>query len=181
MVLARRLHRRLVEGSRDSEALLAAFDQLVLGVVFLDERMRVSYANQSAAELLGVKAGFAPPEGLTSAAQDERTRALERLLRSERGEFRARVYPHPEDGRPLQVLVTPFPWPRPDGIEQSRFARALFIGDPRQHTGDPIGVLHALFGLSRGETRLALLLLSGCSVEEAARLLRISVGTARGP
>jgi DNA-binding CsgD family transcriptional regulator len=180
MVLALRLHRRLAEGSRDSEALLAAFDQLVLGVVFLDGRMRVSYANQSAAELLGVAAGFAPSESLASAAQDERTRALERLLRSERGEFRARVYPHPEDGRPLQVLVTPFRWPRPDGIEQSRFARALFIGDPRQHTGDPIGVLHALFGLSRGETRLALLLLSGCSVEEAARLLRISVGTARG-
>jgi len=180
MVLARRLHRRLAEHRRDSEALLAAFDQLVLGVVFLDGRMRVSYANQSAAELLGVRAGFAPSESLTGVAQDERTRALERLLRSERGELRARVYTHPEDGRPLQVLVTPFRWPRSDGMEQERFARALFIGDPKQQTGDPIGVLRARYGLTRGETRLALLLLAGCSVEEAARLLRISVGTARG-
>ena len=180
MVLARRLHRRLAERSRDSEALLAAFDQLVLGVVFLDARMRVSYANQSAAELLGVAAGFAPSASLASAAQDERTRALERLLRSEQGHLRARVYTHPEDGRPLQVLVTPFRWPRSDGIEQDRFARALFIGDPKQQTGDPIGVLHARYGLTRGETRLALLLLAGCSVEEAAQLLRISVGTARG-
>jgi DNA-binding CsgD family transcriptional regulator len=181
MVLARRLHRRLAERSRDSEAVLAAFDQLVLCVVFLDDRMRVSYANQSAAELLGVKAGFAPSASLASAAQDERTRALERLLRTERGELRARVYSHPEDGRPLQVLVTPFAWPRSaGGVEQTRFARALFIGDPKQHTGDPIGVLHARYGLTRGETRLALLLLAGCSVEEAAQLLRISVGTARG-
>jgi len=142
--------------------------------------MRVSYANQSAAELLGVKAGFTPPESLTNAAQDERSRALERLLRSERGDLRARVHTHPEDGRPLQVLVTPFRWPVSDGNEQPRFARALFIGDPKQQTGDPIGVLHARYGLTRGETRLALLLLAGCSVEEAAQLLRITVGTARG-
>jgi PAS domain-containing protein len=180
LVLARRLHRQLAERSRDSEALLAAFDQLVLSVVFLDGRTRVSYANQSAAELLGVRAGFAPPESLTSTAQDERTRALERLLRSEQGGLRNRVYAHPEDGRPLQVLVTPFRWPLSDGIEQARFARALFIGDPKQQTGDPIGVLHARYGLTRGETRLSLLLLSGCSVEEAAQLLRISVGTGRG-
>ena len=180
MVLARRLHRRLVEHTRESEALLAAFDQLVLGVVFLDERMRVSFANQSAAELLGVKAGFSPSESATSAPQDERTRALERLLRTERGDLRARVYMHPEDGRPLQVLVTPFRWPGADRVEQTRFARALFIGDPKQHTGDPIGVLHARYGLTRGETRLALLLLAGCSVEEAASRLGISVGTARG-
>jgi DNA-binding CsgD family transcriptional regulator len=41
-------------------------------------------------------------------------------------------------------------------------------------------VLRALYGLTLGETRLTLLLLGGCSVEQAARLLRISVGTARG-
>ena len=180
MVIARRLQRRLGQRKRDNDALLAAFDQLMLGVVFLDERMRVSYANRSAAELLGVSAGFAEPEGLASGAEDERSQALERLLRSERGELRARVYAAPDDGRPLQVLVTPFRWPRSDGIEQKRFAKALFIGDPKRLSGDPVGVLQTRYGLTRSETRLTLLLVSGCSVEEAARLLRISAGTARG-
>ena len=77
MVITRRLYRRLHERGRDSEALLAVFDQLVLGVVFLDERGRVSFANRSASELLGVPAGFAPPESLAVDAPDERTRALE--------------------------------------------------------------------------------------------------------
>jgi DNA-binding CsgD family transcriptional regulator len=180
MVIARRLYRRLHERGRDSEALLAVFDQLVLGVVFVDERGRVSFANRSASEILGVIPGFASSEVLAGDAPDERTRALERLLRSEQGELSARVYPHPLDGRPLQVLATPFRWRHADGFEQARFTRALFIGDPKQLTGDPIGVLHALYGLTRGETRLTLLLLSGCSIEEAARLLGISVGTARG-
>jgi DNA-binding CsgD family transcriptional regulator len=180
MVIARRLHLRLAERGRDSEALLAVFDQLVLGVVFLDERMRVSFANRSAAEILCVAAGFASPQSLAGDVPDERTLALERLLSSERGEFSARVHTHPLDGRPLQVLATPFRWRDAQGIEQARFTRVLFIGDPKHRTGDPIGVLHGLYGLTPGETRLTLLLLSGCSVEEAARLLRISVGTSRG-
>lgn len=180
MVIARRLHCRLSERGRDSEALLAVFDQLVLGVVLLDGRMRVSYANRSAAELLGVAAGFASPESLVGEAPDERSRVLGRLLPSDGGELRSQVCNHPEDDRPLQVLVTPFRWQRSGGIEPNRFARALFIGDPKQHTGDPIGVLHARYGLTRGETRLALLLLAGSSVGEAAQLLRVSIGTARG-
>jgi DNA-binding CsgD family transcriptional regulator len=180
LLIARRLHLRLAERGRDSEALLAVFDQLVLGVVFLDERMRVSFVNRSAAEILCVAAGFASSESPAGDVPDERTRALERLLRSEKGEFGARVYPHPLDGRPLQVLATPFRWRDAEGIEQARFTRALFIGDPKQRTGDPIGVLNSIYGLTHGETRLTMLLLSGCSVEEAARLLRVSVGTSRG-
>lgn len=181
MVLARRVHTRLIERGRDAEALAAAFDHLVIGVVLLDQRLRVSYANLSAAEILGVKPGFASRAQLTAEAPDERTRACEHLVRREpTGERDAQVYAHPKDSRPLHVLTTPFGWRSGEAIGGARFSRALFIGDPKRRAGDPIGVLRALYGMTRGETRLSMLLLGGCSVEEAADLLGISVGTARG-
>ena len=181
MVIARRVHQRLVERGRDAEALAAAFDHLVLGVILLDQRLRVSYANLSAAEMLGVAPGFASGATLAAETPDERTRACDRLLRSERcGERDALVYMHPEDGRPLQVLATPFGWKSGDAIGGTRFSRALFIGDPKRRAGEPIRVLHTLYGMTRSETRLAMLLLGGCSVDEASKLLDISVGTARG-
>jgi PAS domain-containing protein len=181
MVIARRLHLRLVERGRDTAALSAAFDHLVLGVIFLDDRLRVSYANLSAAEILGVRPGFADRAALAAELPDERTRALQRLLQSELGGERTTlVCAHPEDGRPLQVLSTPFGWRDAQVIGGVRYSRALFIGDPKRRAGDPIDVLHALYGMTRGEARLTMLLLGGCSVEEAAHLSKISIGTARG-
>lgn len=181
LVNGRRLHLRLEQRSRDAEALLAAANHLVLAMLFVDENGRVSYANKSAAELLGVTSGFADAETLASKLPDERTRAWRRLLKSEQGGApNALVYAHPEDGRPLQVIGTPFAWGDQEGLSASRFTRAVFICDPRRRAGDPIPVLHDLYGLTQSETRLALLLLADCSVEEAARLLGIALATARG-
>ena len=181
LVNGRRLHTRLTMHSRDGEALLSAADHLVLAMLFVDENGRVSYANKSAAELLGVTPGFAEPETLASKFPDERTRAWQRLLKSEQGGApNALVYAHPEDGRPLQVIGTPFGWNDQEGLSAARFSRAVFICDPKRRAGDPIPVLRELYGLTQSETRLALLLLADCSVEGAAELLGITVGTARG-
>jgi DNA-binding CsgD family transcriptional regulator len=181
MVTARRLHVRLAERSRDAEALISAFDRLVLGVVFVDENERVSYANKSAAELLGVAPGFTDAATLASPIPDERTRAWRRLLKSNATDRRsAMLFAHPEDGRPLQVLATRFSWGEQEGAAAARFGRAMFIGDPRRRSGDPAGILHELFGLTPSEARLALLLVADCSVEEAAGLLGITLATARG-
>jgi DNA-binding CsgD family transcriptional regulator len=181
LVIARRMHLRLAERSRDAEALISAFDRLVLGVVFVDENERVSYANKSAAELLGVSPGFTDAATLASPIVDERTRSWRRLLKSHAGESRsAIVLAHPEDGRPLQVLATRFTWDEHEGVGAARFGRAMFIGDPRRRSGDPAGILKELFGLTPSEARLALLLVADCSVEEAAELLGITMSTARG-
>lgn len=181
MTIARRLHVQLSERARDAEALISAFDRLVLGVVFVCENERVSYANKSAAELLGVAPGFTDSATLASPVPDERTRAWRRLLKSNAGEGRsAMLFAHPDDGRPLQVLATRFSWGAHEGGAAARFGRAMFIGDPRRRSGDPAGILHELFGLTRSEARLALLLVADCSVEEAAGLLGITLATARG-
>jgi DNA-binding CsgD family transcriptional regulator len=179
MVIARRLHVRLAERRRDTEALLSAFDHLVLGVVLLSASGQVSYVNRSAAESLGLAPGF----GAAAAAgdvPDERTLAWRRLVGAEHDWSRnAFVLAHPADGRALQFVAAPFGCSDRGGPLGRRFARAVFIGDPKRKTGDPIGVLNEVYGLTPGETRLTLLLLSDCSLEEAAGLLKISRSTAR--
>ena len=180
MALARRLDVRLAERRRDTEALLTAFDHLVLGVVLLAASGRVSYVNRSAAESLGLAPGFSDPDAGGGEAADPRTLAWRRLVGADRDWSRsAFVLAHPADGRSLQLMAAPFGWGNGGGVLGRRFAHAVFIGDPKRQTGDPIGVLNEVYGLTPGETRLTLLLLSDCSLEEAARLLGISRSTVR--
>jgi DNA-binding CsgD family transcriptional regulator len=172
-----RLHERVTSVRADARALVAAFDHLALGVVLMDASSRVSFANRSADEILGVRAGTGDPERRAA----ERTRALAQLLvdggRERRGSL---VLRHPVDGRPLQIFVTPFHWPASFGDAGTRYATAVFIGDARRLSGDPFDVLRELYLLTPAEARLALLLTTGRSVEESARELGIALSTARG-
>jgi DNA-binding CsgD family transcriptional regulator len=178
LTLARRLHIRLGESRNATGALLTAFDHLTLGVVLLDAQGGVSYANRGAAESLGIVAGFdrSSPAG---AASDERTRVWRRLVGTERDWSHPFVLAHPTDGRPLQLLASSFRLSDVSEPFGSRFARAVFIGDPKRLSGDAAGVLYQRFGLTPAETRLTLLLLADCSLDEAARQLDISRNTAR--
>jgi DNA-binding CsgD family transcriptional regulator len=181
MVIARKLQLRLEDRSRHEHALVSAFDRLALGVVFLDDNARVSYLNRSAAEMLRLEPGFRDAASRASSVPDEGTRAWRAVLRTVRSDGEhAFVYSHPEDGRPLQVVATPFSWPGADATARANFARAVFIGDPKTRTGDPTRLLGELFGLTPGEARLSLLLISGCSVGEAAERLGVKESTARG-
>jgi DNA-binding CsgD family transcriptional regulator len=172
-----RLHERVTSVRADARALVTAFDHLALGVVLMDASGRVSFANRSADEILGVAARTGAPERRAA----ERTRALAQLLvdrkRVRRGSL---VMHHPADGRPLQVFVTPFHWPASYGEAGARYATAVFIGDAKRLSGDPFDVLRELYLLTPGEARLALLLSTGRSVEESAHELGIALSTARG-
>ena len=127
------------------------------------------------------RAGLRRSERGTAAARATSARcAWQRLVGADRSwSADAFVLAHPSDGRSLQFVAAPFGWNERGGVLGRRFARAVFVGDPKRRTGDPIGVLNEVYGLTPGETRLTLLLLSDCSLEEAARLLGISRSTAR--
>jgi DNA-binding CsgD family transcriptional regulator/PAS domain-containing protein len=174
LVIARRLRLQMAYQQREEEALVTAFDHLVLGVVFTDDEGRISYANQSAAELIGHPAGFSEPDAIL----DDFSRAWCDLLAREPG--RGALVRAPDDGRPIQVLAAPIEWTESEVLAASRFAHAFFIADPRQHSGDPIQVLREMFGLTESETRLTTLLLADASLKEAADRLGITHSTARG-
>jgi DNA-binding CsgD family transcriptional regulator len=171
-----RLHDRLTRVRADARALVTAFDHLALGVVLMNASSRVSFANRSADEILGVARGTSGPERLAA----ERTRALAELVDGPRLRRGSLVLRHPVDGRPLHVFVTPFHWPASYGETSTRYATAIFIGDAKRLSGDPFDVLRELYLLTPAEARLALLLTTGRSVEESARDLGIALSTARG-
>lgn len=173
----------LNQRSTDVEMLLGLFDALALGVVLLDSKSRVSFANRSAAEILGSAAGAAPPddEGLEE-SRDRRTAALRTLLRSQAigTQSAALAYPHPEDGRPLQIVSTPLRWPDARAEIAARFTTALFLGDPGVAAHGAVEGLMALYGLTPAEERLTSLLVAGATLAEAAEKLSIRMSTARG-
>jgi DNA-binding CsgD family transcriptional regulator/plasmid stabilization system protein ParE len=172
-----RLHERVTAMSASAQALETAFDRLALGVILLDpSARRVSFANRSADEILGISPERRSPERLAA----ERTAAWARLFVDQqplrRGSLMLR---HPEDGRLLQVFVTRFEWPSSYGAAGARVSTAVFIGDPKRLSGDPVDVMKELYGLTPSEARLALLLTSGCSVRVAARRLGTKLSTTR--
>lgn len=166
------LHDRLAGAS----ALTSLLDHLRMGVILIDDHGRVSYANRSAAELLGVEPGLSDSGG--SDRRDPRTEALYRTVQ-DKAEEGGGVHRHPVDGRPLQVLESRLDWPNDLSLTGRRFRSALFIGDPEQRTGDPFDNLGLLYGLTPAESRLAWLLVGDLSLAEAAAQLGITLSTAR--
>jgi DNA-binding CsgD family transcriptional regulator len=171
VVQSARLNFRLL-GSNAHGTLL---DHLVLGVVLSDDRGRVTYVNRSAAEMLGVEPGESVPH--TGEGLDPRSKALYHTIRpSDESEG---LYTHPGDGRPLHLLSTEVEWPSWRGYSGRRYARALFIGDPKRGTGDPLGNLGRAYGLTTQEARLASLLVGDFTLAQAATQLGITQSTAR--
>jgi PAS domain-containing protein len=169
---ALRLHRRIVGAG----ALTSILDHLVLGVVLLDDRGRVTYANRSAAELLDAEPGLS--ELARVDGRDPRTEALRRVLPpGTADDFSVRA--HPVDGRPLQVLFTALSWPDPLGGEARNFARAIFIGDSKRTSVAPVENLGGAYGFTHGEAKLAGLLTADLTLADAASELGITESTAR--
>lgn len=166
------LHERLA----GANALTSLLDHLRMGVILLDDQGQISYANRSAAELLGVEPGLSNVGG-GSERRDARTEALFRTVRSDEDD--AGVYRHPADGRALQMLESKLDWPDDLSISGRRFRTALFIGDPKHWTGDPFANLGQLYGLTPAESRLAWLLVGDRTLSEAAVQLGIKLSTAR--
>lgn len=167
-----RLH---LERTRAS-ALLRALQNLHLGVVLLDGERGVSFANESALEMLSVSDAGTRPAQLEHARD-----ALASLLRRESGESSESLeYPHPADGRPLSVVMAPLRWGQANDTERRRFATALFLSDPYGPPAPSGARLRQLYGLSPGEARLAEQLAAGLTLQEAAEKLEIRVNTARG-
>jgi DNA-binding CsgD family transcriptional regulator len=151
-----------------TEVLRRSLDRLRIGVVLLDELATVVFANRSAASLL---------EGAPSKSYDwysadpERRRVMSGAL--------DRLLEHEAKGAP-RVLLSRIDLAA-DGVRpfEGRVHSAMLIADP---DGAPVPSAEALrerFGLTPAEAKLAVLLASGLSLDEAAERLRVTVGTVR--
>ena len=78
-------------------------------------------------------------------------------------------------GRPLSVTVAPLRtvgWPEEP-------AAVVFISDPDEPAELPGDLLRRCYGLSPAESQLALMLIPGLSLKEAAARLHIALNTAK--
>ena len=81
--------------------------------------------------------------------------------------------------RPFSVLAAPLPPKRVEMVGLEAAAVALFVTDPELKPRTQAATLRAMFGLTRAEAQLLLLLLEGISVKEAAQRLELGPETVR--
>ncbi len=152
-------------------------DQLQIGVILIDETGHPVFANRSAVELLGVADGSDTGQRLEQVRSAlTRTTGALRIGADDRGSGVAQIR-SPVDGAPLQMTVSNIE--RGSSRLQNEVSNAVFLADPRRAAGHPVSVLRALYRLTPAEAQLALLLSTGLSLEDAAKRLRVTVGTAR--
>ena len=193
------VHLRLNAHAAAARDELAALDNLRIGVILTDARAQLVFANAAAQGVLQTSDGASTGRGglLVAARPDEtnRLRALihsagEAALRSGRQAARdagqaaaggALRLSRPSGMEPLEILVTPLrtatPPASPAGHRQASVM--LLIADPSEAIGIEAAALRQMHGLTAGEARLTLQLLSGRDIPAAAEALGISVHTAR--
>lgn len=161
-------------------------DRLSVGAVFLDKEGRVLKTNQAASDILAQRDGLAIVNGGLSAAYPGENHELRRLIEQVVSPAKKAtpgvvvgMSVSRSSGRPsLGVAVRAAPpteWSEPS----SRPAALVIIRDPEARVLASNEQLKRLYGLTPAEANLALHLMEGCTVDEAAQRLNVSRNTAR--
>jgi DNA-binding CsgD family transcriptional regulator/PAS domain-containing protein len=162
-------------------------DRMMVGTIILDEHGKILQTNQLAEELLCACDGFRRDGGGrlgTSFAPE--TRQLQRLIKEaivrstqpQPSIIEAMSLTRPSGCGSLGVVVHSVPmseWSEGN----RRPAVAVFIRDAERQTQAPQDLLYQLFSLTPAETALAMQLVNGLSLDEAAEVLNVKRNTAR--
>ena len=158
--------------------------RLPLGVLGLDRTGRVVTQNHAAQSMLGRGDGLFLRRGHLVAARAAESTGLHRLVldacrRNGDGLCGGALeVSRMSSSRPFGVLVTPLQaggLPRVNGLP----AAVAFITDPDNQAQTWRELLHRLYGLTAGETEVALLALGGKSITEVAELRGVTHNTVR--
>lgn len=180
------LHSRLdvIESERSLYA--GTVDRMLVGLVILDENGAITKINSEANEILSENDGLRLVNGHLEAKYQQENNDLQALIKQT-----LRV---PANAGPtvLQAVAITRPSGRPKlGVAvraiplsewsegKHRPAVALFVRDPERKSHGSREVLRRLFELTPAETSLALQLVNGLTLDEAADELGITKNTAR--
>jgi DNA-binding CsgD family transcriptional regulator len=174
------ISRRLDNGARRTAVLECAAGCLPCGLVLLDARASVLFASERAHELLARRQGAQVEHGrlrsLRGLEDRSLARALSRLLAGTSAAT-ALCVDLQAQGRvgPLRLLLMRAA--AQAGAQGAVLALAFEQDAPARLPGRDL--LREIYGLSAAEAELASLLLSGCSLAEAARSRSVSMNTAK--
>ncbi|MEH3048196.1 helix-turn-helix transcriptional regulator [Sphingomonas adhaesiva] len=162
-------------------ALTHAIDRADIGVLLVDPRGEVTFANAAARALVaagdGVRMRGAMLGGATLADTLRLHAAVEHVISAGAPDAAAPVVALPRASRrPLMAAVVA--GEAPDAREDAT-AAIIYLVDPEDETGTLIAPACKLYGLSPVETRLTCLLAEGMSLADAAQAMRVREMTAR--
>jgi DNA-binding CsgD family transcriptional regulator len=180
------LQRNLAEVRATADWHAEVVDRLPVGIAMISATGRVIEVNRRARELLAQADGLTWEDGYLSAQLSGESRTLHALIRSA-AQTGAGKSAHPggpisvsrPSGRPsFKLLVCPYrPSPHWRGFEAP--SATVFITDPEQRLAQSAERLVARYGLTFAEAGLAMRLIQGESIAEAAAALNITEHTAR--
>jgi DNA-binding CsgD family transcriptional regulator len=161
-----------------------ALDFVTTGLVLLDAHGKCLLANKTAKALLDQRNGLFLSHGTLSTTSTIESAALHEVISSaispthgfDHQRKRATLISR-KNARSLQLLTAPLR--REHGSGSGRAVALLFISDPEQKAAAPSEILQVLFGLTSAEARLAIALLDGRSLSEAAECHNVSLETVR--
>ena len=186
-----RIRQRAVSLNRYNKVAEAATNWLSLGIIVVDRFARPKTLNASGEELLRRGDFLTLSRGIIATTRKQQTDELHEAIRKglpavvvdTAGRDGEEAYdengdPLPRAARPLQILVRPLSdGAQADGGELGGHV-GLFIL-PQTRASAPPGHLAKLYGLTPAEERLALEILSGKALADAADALNIKGHTAR--
>lgn len=171
----------LLEEDPQKSAIQSALDRLAIGMLVVDERLRVHCINRAATAAVEESNGLTLDRGRLSIRNRHGQSELEALVRTilrgnaiHDGASRVLAVPRPARETPLEVLVTP----HHAGDERRRFA-LLLLADTERPLRSVEALLTAVHGLTRTEARLAALLAQGLRPSEAADRMGVGITTVR--
>lgn len=161
-------------------------DKLMVGAIIIDEHGKILQCNQAAEEILNAGDGIRRVGGGLEARYLPENRQLQQLIkaavtlsiRPEPMITEAMSVTRPSGKCSLGVVVRSIPiseWSEGG----HRAAAAIFIRDPEAGSRAPHEVVRQLFSLTPSETALAMQLVNGLSLDEAAETLNVKRNTAR--
>jgi DNA-binding CsgD family transcriptional regulator/PAS domain-containing protein len=180
------LHRRLQGLTQENRIALDALEKLSVGMIAVDARATVLFANPTAERLLRAGLGLTCRLGCLSASDPTKDGELRHLIRQAGLAALGRssetsgvlALPRPKGRRPLSLLVCPL---RPHALTlgASVPAALLIFSDPDAGPSTSTQALIELYGLTPAEARLMTALVDGERLEDYADRQGISVNTAR--
>lgn len=180
---ALRLQVRLQSVELERDAAFESLDHMASGVVLVDERGEVCFANRAAEQVLSRPGALSGAAGRLRAAAWEDDRRLQRLLGEatsiDGGRCGGGLALKGEEGeQPVTLEVLPL---GETGIRagRARPRAAVFLGGASEPVRPPIELLREAFGLTAAEARVATELAEGLSPKEIAERLRVSANTVR--
>jgi DNA-binding CsgD family transcriptional regulator len=180
------LYARLQQMETERSLLDRTVSQLSLGTIILDDGRRVLHCNAVADRIITEKDGIYSKDRqilITHSSEANHFRqlinnAIDAHKQSKPYIVQAMAISRKAGRLPLNIVVRSMPQvSQLDG--QTVAAVAIFISDPEYKSHTSAEILGQLYGLTPAESRLAMALADGHSLEDASNSLHISRNTAR--